>query len=351
MPTLQQLADLLGVACPSPADRVLRTVSSLVEAGPDEISVLTADKYVAQYKTTRAGTVIASKKVKFPIRPDVPVLVVDDADLVLVKVLEWVAPPIPQPAAGVHPTAHVSADATLGQNVSIGPNVVIGARTKVGANTRLHAGVNVSDDCTIGDECTLYPNVVIRERVTIGSRVIIHANAVIGTDGFGYRWDGTKHAKIPQIGTVVIEDDVEIGSCACVDRAKFNETRIGRGTKIDNLVQIGHNVRVGHHSVICGQVGVAGTVTIGNGVVLGGATVVRDHVTIGDGVMAAGHSVIADDIDPKTVVSGMPALPHRQTLREQGAIRRLPELLVELRKLQEEVERLSDDESGNAARD
>ncbi|MGN6507705.1 MAG: UDP-3-O-(3-hydroxymyristoyl)glucosamine N-acyltransferase [Tepidisphaeraceae bacterium] len=342
MPTLQQIADLLGVPCTQSADRVLRTVSSLTDAAAEDISVLAADKYVGEYKKTKAGAVIASKKVKFPIRPDVPVLVVDDADLALVKVLELVAPPIPQPAAGVHPSAHVSPDAQVGEHPSIGPNVVIGARTRIGKNVRLHPNVVIADDCVIGDDCTIFANVVLRERVTLGNRVTIHAGAILGTDGFGYRWDGTKHAKIPQIGTVVVEDDVEIGSNTCIDRAKFNETRVGRGTKIDNLVQIGHNVRVGQHSVICGQVGIAGTATIGNGVVLGGATVVRDHVTIGDGVMAAGHSVIAEDIEPKTIISGMPALPHRQTLREQGAIRRLPELLVELRKLQEEVETLQE---------
>lgn len=342
MPTLQQLADLLKVPCPAHGDREVRGVSSLTDATPTDLSILSADRYVPQYKATRAGAVLAGKKLRFPVRPDVPALLVEDPDLALVQVLELLAPPIPHPASGVHASATISATAQIGESPFIGANVVIGARVRIGRNARLHPGVVISDDVVLGDDCVLFPNVVIRERCTLGSRVIIHANSTVGTDGFGYKWDGRQHAKIPQIGVVVIEDDVEIGSCTCIDRAKFNETRIGRGTKIDNLVQVAHNVRIGQHSILCGQVGVAGTATIGSGVVIGGASAVRDHAVIGDGVMAAGHSVIVDDIDPKSVISGMPALPHRQNLREQGAIRRLPELLVALRKLQEEVEQLKE---------
>src|SRR5581483_1810630 len=176
--------------------------------------------------------------------------------------------------------------------------------------------------------------------ITIGNRVIIHAGSVLGTDGFGYRWDGTKQAKIPQIGTVIIEDDVEIGSCVCIDRAKFAETRVGRGTKIDNLVQIGHNVVIGPHCIVCGQAGMAGSVKLGAGVVLGGQSAVRDHITMGDGSMLAACSGVMDDVEPKQIISGLPALPHRQSLREQGALRRLPELITQVRKLQEEIEEL-----------
>ncbi len=341
MPTLAELASLLNVPCPpTGGERVLTGVSSLEGAGPNELSVLAADKYVRQYKASNAGAILASRKIKFTPRPEVPVLVVDDADLALVTVLELMAPPIPQPAPGIHPSAVIAPDATIGEGASIGPHVCIGARTKIGRNVRLHPGVSISEDVILGDDCYLYPNVVIRERCTLGSRVIVHAGSVIGTDGFGYRWDGSKHAKIPQIGTVVIDDDVEIGSCTCIDRAKFNETHVGRGTKIDNLVQVAHNVRIGMFSIVCGQVGIAGTVTIGNGVILGGATLVRDHVTIGDRVTAAGNTGIADDIEPNTTISGVPAVPHRQNLREQSAIKRLPELLVEVRKIQEEIEKL-----------
>ncbi|MGC4031079.1 MAG: UDP-3-O-(3-hydroxymyristoyl)glucosamine N-acyltransferase [Tepidisphaeraceae bacterium] len=342
MHTLQQLADLLGVPCNSSGDRALHTVSSLADATSTDLAVLTSDKYVRDYKRTHAGAVLASRKVKFHVRPEVPVLTVDDAELALVKVLGVMAPAVPHPPAGVHKSAVIAESATVGGNAAIAPNVVIGERVTIGDNVRLHPGVVIGDDCVLGNDCTLFPNVVLREHITLGNRVMIHAGAVIGTDGFGYKWDGTKHAKVPQIGVVVIEDDVEIGSNTCIDRAKFNETRIGAGSKIDNLVQVGHNVRLGRHVILCGQVGIAGTATLGNGVVLGGASVVRDHVHIGDGVMAAGHSVIADDVEAKMIISGMPALPHRQNLREQGAIRRLPEILNEARKIQEIIQKLKD---------
>ncbi|HEX8342240.1 MAG TPA: UDP-3-O-(3-hydroxymyristoyl)glucosamine N-acyltransferase [Tepidisphaeraceae bacterium] len=340
MPLLQTIADALNVPCPAHGNRDLRGANSLRDAGANELSVLSADKFARDYASTNAGAVIAGRKLKFAPRPDVPTLMVDDPELALVTALELLAPPIPHPPVGVHATAVVSPSAVLETGVAVGPHVVIGAGSRVGRNTRLHAGVVIGDHVSVGGDCTFFPHVVLRERVTVGDRVILHANCVIGTDGFGYRWDGARHAKIPQIGTVVIEDDVEIGSGSCIDRAKFFETRVGRGTKIDNLVQLGHNVRVGQHAIICGQVGVAGSVTIGNGVVLGGAAVVNNHVTIGDAVMAAGNSAIADDIAPNTTVSGIPALPHRQTLREQGSLRRLPEMLTTLRKLQEEVEAL-----------
>jgi len=343
MPTINDIALLLNVTVPAElSGREVTGVSALVDAGPEHLSVVAADRYVGDYKKTRASAVLVSRKVKFPIRPDVAAMVVDDADLALAKVLEYLGPAIPHPPAGIHPTAVIGAGAILGENVAIGPHVVVGNHARVGARTRLHPGVVIGDETTVGEDCVLFPNVVLRERVTLGSRVIIHANSVIGTDGFGYRWDGKEHAKIPQVGTVVIDDDVEIGSCSCIDRAKFDATRIGKGTKIDNLVQVGHNVRVGMHAILCGQVGIAGTALIGNGVVLGGATSVRDHTIVGDGVMAGGRTVIADDIEPKQMVSGMPALPHRQTLREQGALRRLPELLVTVRQLQEQVEALQE---------
>jgi UDP-3-O-[3-hydroxymyristoyl] glucosamine N-acyltransferase len=220
---------------------------------------------------------------------------------------------------------------------------VIGQRSTIGDGTVLHAGVFIGDDVSIGESCQLFPNVVVRERITIGNRVIIHASSVLGTDGFGYHWDGQRHVKIPQIGTVIVEDDVEIGSCVCIDRARFSTTRVGRGTKIDNLVQVAHNVQVGPHCIIVGQAGVAGSARLGQGVVLGGQAGVRDHITIGDGAVAAARSGVVEDVDPNTAVSGTPALPHRQSLREQAALRRLPDLLVQVRKLQEQIKRIMGD--------
>jgi UDP-3-O-[3-hydroxymyristoyl] glucosamine N-acyltransferase len=241
------------------------------------------------------------------------------------------------------PPSLCTATAVLGEGVAIGPFVSIGNRTRIGSRSVIHAGCFIGDDVVIGNDCELFPNVTIRERITIGDRVVIHAGSVLGTDGFGYRWDGRRHAKIPQIGTIIIEDDVEIGSCVCIDRAKFSSTRVGKGSKIDNLVQIGHNVQIGPHCIIVGQVGLAGSVKLGAGVVLGGQAAVRDHISMGDGAMAAACSGVAEDVAPKQIVSGTPALPHRQSLREQAALRHLPEMRNEIRELQEKLKSVAKD--------
>ena len=341
MPTLGEISALLGCPPPNEPQRRVTGLATLAEAGPDELSFIGSEQFARQYAETRAAGVIVNKKLKLPPSPPQrAALVVDDADLAVAKVLELFAPPIARPPAGVDPAARVAASASIAPGVAIGPGVFVGERARIGARTALHPGVYVGDDSAVGEDCQLFPNVVVRERVTIGSRVVIHAGSVLGSDGFGYRWDGTKHAKIPQIGTIIVEDDVEIGSCVCVDRAKFSTTRIGRGTKIDNLVQVAHNVQIGPHCIIVGQVGLAGSAVLGAGVVLGGQVAVRDHITIGDGAMVAATSAVAEDVAPKAVVSGTPALPHRQSLREQAALRRLPDLVVQVRKLQEEIETL-----------
>jgi UDP-3-O-[3-hydroxymyristoyl] glucosamine N-acyltransferase len=340
MPTLGEIASVLGVVvADADASRQISGVSSLRDATDAELSFLTSEKFAAAFASTHAAVVVVSRKIKLP-EAQVHTLAVDDADLAMSKVLRLFALPTPQPSAGVDPAARVDASATLGDSVAIGPFVVVGPRARIGSRTVLHSGTYIGEDCTIGDDCQIFPNVVIRERVSIGSRVLIHACSAIGSDGFGYRWDGKQHAKIPHIGMVVIEDDVEIGSCVCIDRAKVGATRIGRGTKIDNLVQIAHNCVIGPHCVLAGIVGLAGSVTLGTGVVLGGQAAVRDHVTVGDGVMVAACSAVTEDVPAKKIVSGTPAISHRQMLREIAAVRRLPELLSEFQKLREEFDDL-----------
>jgi UDP-3-O-[3-hydroxymyristoyl] glucosamine N-acyltransferase len=338
--TLSHIATLLGCPAPSHPNLAITGMATLAEAVETDISYLGSDAYLKDFATTKAAAVIVKRGMKLPPGPTKPLLIVDNADLAQVKILELLAPPIPRPKVGLAPSARVAPSAVLEESVAVGPNVTIGERTTIGRGTVIHPGVVIGDDVIIGEQCEFFPNVVIRERITIGSRVIIHAGSVLGSDGFGYRWDGQRHAKIPQIGTVIVEDDVEIGSCVCVDRAKFSSTRIGRGTKIDNLVQVAHNCQIGPHCIIVGQAGLAGSAKLGTGVVLGGQSAVRDHVTMGDASMAAARSGVAEDVDPKAVVSGMPALPHRQSLREQAALRRLPDLMVTVRKLEEEIEKL-----------
>jgi len=339
--TLAEIASMLGCSVPPQhASRTITAVAALTDAGETDLSFLSSEAYLNDFLATRAAAVIVRRQIRLPAGNDKCVLPVDDADLALARVLRALAPPVPRPDPGIHPTAVVADSAVLGEGVAVGPHVVVGRRSTIGARTVLHAGVFIGDDVSIGEDCELFPNVVVRERITIGHRVVIHASSVLGSDGFGYRWDGRQHAKIPQIGTVIIEDDVELGSCVCIDRAKFGATRVGRGTKIDNLVQVGHNVRIGPHCIIVGQTGLAGSVILEGRVTLGGQTAVRDHVNIGEGAAAAARSAIADDVAPGAMVSGMPALPHRQSLREQAALRRLPDLVVQVRRLEEQVRKL-----------
>jgi UDP-3-O-[3-hydroxymyristoyl] glucosamine N-acyltransferase len=341
MASLSEIASLLSLPEPPGASAVSITgIAPLSEAGPTELSLLATEAYLPQLATTKAAALLVQRKLTLPPEWRRPVLFVDDVELAVARVLPLFAPPVPRPAVGAHPTAQISELATIGPDAAIGPFVVIGPRVRLGSHCVLHAGVYLGDDVTLGDDCELFPHVVVRERIQIGNRVVIHAGSVLGSDGFGYRWDGTRHAKVPQIGNVIIEDDVEIGSCVCIDRAKFSVTRIGRGTKIDNLVQIGHNAQTGPHCILVGQSGLAGSVHLGAGVLIGGQTAVRDHIRMGDGAMAAACSGVAEDVAPKGIVSGVPALPHRQHLREQTALRRLPHLLTQFRKLQEEVEAL-----------
>jgi UDP-3-O-[3-hydroxymyristoyl] glucosamine N-acyltransferase len=327
--TLADVASAAGAKVPVGvvAVRPVAGVAALADAGPGDVSVVASDAFARALTRTRAGAVLVDRKVHLPSAPaGTVVLVVDDVDTALAAVLNLFAPPVQRPPAGLHPTAVIAPTARLGDGCAVGPHTVVGHRAVVGDRCALHPGVIVGDDVTIGDDCDLYPHVVLRERVTLGNRVVVHAGTVIGTDGFGYHWDGTRHAKVPQIGTVVIEDDVEIGSCVCIDRAKFGATRIGRGTKIDNLVQVAHNVRIGPDCVIVGQTGIAGSSELGAGVVLG------------DRSIAAARSAIAKDVPAGQTVSGMPALPHRQSLREQAALRHLPALRDEVRRLQEQLE-------------
>jgi UDP-3-O-[3-hydroxymyristoyl] glucosamine N-acyltransferase len=341
MSSLSQIAELLGVAAPAGAGELpVVGIATLVEAGERDLSFLGNDRFLSQFLETCAAAVIVQKRVKLPADNRKPVLLVDDADLAAAKVAQHFAPPIWRPPEGIDPSAHVAPTAVVGEGASLGPNVVVGPGAKIGPRSILHANVVIGGDTTVGQDCELFPNVVVRERCTLGDRVVIHAGSVVGSDGFGYRWDGSKHAKIPQIGVVIIEDDVELGSCVCVDRAKFSATRVGRGSKIDNLVQIAHNAVLGPHCIMAGQAGVAGSVHLGAGVMLGGQCAVRDHVQMADGSMLGPCSGAMDDVEAKQIVTGLPAIPHRQFLREQAAMRHLPEMRSEIRKLQEQVEEL-----------
>jgi len=354
MPTFADIAALLNVPVSGDGSRRISGIATLMDAGPDDLTFLSSVEYLEQFAATRAAAVIVDRSVKLMDGAKSTrsgdgrnvaapaLLLVDDCDLALAAALPLFAPPIQMPALGIDSAARVAPSAMLGEGVRVGPFVHIGERTKIGRNTFLHAGAFVGDDVTIGDDCQIFPNAVVRERITIGHRVILNSGSVIGTDGFGYKWDPKRkqHVKIPHIGTVIIEDDVEIGSCTCVDRAKFSATRVGRGTKLDNLVQIGHNVVLGPHCVFAGQVGVAGSTTIGAGVVVGGQTAIVEHRTVADGARIASCSAVYRDVEAGAVVSGVPADEHNGTLRSQVAMRKLPDLIKKVRELERELKAL-----------
>lgn len=335
--TLAELAKVAGGVVRGPATVRVRAVAGVREAGPDEITWVSHEKYAGRLAGSRAGAVVVSAQ--FGETP-MPAILCEDAELGIARILAALAPDVPRPAAGVHPSAVVDASATIGEGAAIGPLCVVGANASIGNGTVLHGQAFVGANTVLGESCELWPGVVVRERCRLGNRVVLHPNVVIGSDGFGYRFSKTRHEKIPQTGTVEIEDDVEVGAGSCVDRAKFGATRIGRGTKIDNLVQIAHNVQIGPNCVLVAQVGIAGSASIGGMVVLGGKVGVRDHVELSDGVQAAACCCISKDVPAGTVVNGIPAVPNAQYLREQAQVRRLPEWSRVLKDLLKRVERL-----------
>lgn len=333
--TLAELAKYLGGQLVSPADgaMILSGVADLDTAEATQISFVSDKTYLPKLAASSAGAVVIAKDLSV----NRPAIVVDRPDLAFAALLDWFAPPLPHPL-GVHPSAIV--DGTLAANVAVGPNVVIGAGSTIGERSIIHANVTIGPNVTIGSDCTIWPGVVIRERCQIGNRVTIHPNVTIGADGFGYNLVAGKYKKITHIGIVVIEDDVEIGAGSCIDRAKAGATVIGTGTKVDNLVQIGHNVRIGANVILVAQVGIAGSTTLGQYVVMGGKVGVRDHVSVGDKVQVAACSCISKDIEAGQVVGGTPAQDVREFYRQQAQVRRLPELAGKVSELTKQVHEL-----------
>ena len=248
-------------------------------------------------------------------------------------------PPV-RPPAGVHPSAVVAPDAVLGTGVSVGAHTVVEAGARIGDRTVLHPQVYVGSGAVIGPDALLYPQVVVRERCRVGARAILHSGAVIGSDGFGYATDQGVHHKIPQVGIVVLEEDVELGANVTVDRARFGQTVVGKGTKIDNLVQIGHNVTLGRGCLLVSQSGIAGSTRVGNHVVLAGQAGLIGHLDIADGAVITAQSGVTKDVPPGGMMSGSPASDRRTHLKELAALSKLPEALLEIRRLRKELEDL-----------
>ena len=309
-------------------------LAGLREAGPGSLTFVHQPSYLPLLAETRASAAVVGPDV---VSDRLPLIRVKDPDLAFALIARRYIPGPPRPAPGVHPSAVVSKDAFLEPDVAVAPFVVVESGARIGRGTVLYSGVCVGQDTVVGAECVLYHNVVLRERVRIGSRCILHPGVVIGADGFGYASAGAGILKISQIGTVVIGDDVEIGACTTIDRARIDATVIGDGTKIDNLVQVGHNVRIGRNCLIVAQTGISGSTRVGDGCMVGGQAGLSGHLELGDGVKVAARAGVMNSFPAGKVISGEPAQEHGQTLRMLAAERKLPELLKQLHQLRERV--------------
>ena len=341
MKSLGNIAQLLRGELKGPSELPIKGIQALGIAGPDEISFALGLRYRKDVEKSRAGAFILPRD--WPCLLDRPSILVDDPYLAY-ALLATAFLNKPFKAMGVSPDAHVGSDCEIDQEVSIYPGVYVGDRVHIGPAVSLYPGVYVGDGVFIGEGTTLYPNVVVYHGCRLGKRVAVHAGTVIGSDGFGYARSGNSHIKIPQTGIVVIEDDVEIGANVTIDRAALEVTRIGRGTKIDNLVQIAHNVSIGPDSILVGQVGVSGSTHLGKGVVLGGQVGIVGHIEIGDGVMVAAQSGVNKSIPAGEIVSGSPVMPHRSWLRAVSAFKHLPDLVKEVHDLKRRIKSKGDPE-------
>jgi len=332
---IKEFAELVNGEIIGDPQGTITGVSGVREAKEGDVTFISAPRYIRHLAGTRASCVI----VKDPV-PDlrIPQIKVPNPYFAFAKALEYFYPKS-APLAGISNSAFVAASATVGSNVSIYPFAYIADHAAVGDGSVIMPGVFIGEHTTVGKGCHIFPNVTIREGISIGDRVTIHAGTVIGSDGFGYVFEQGEHYKIPQVGGVVIEDDVEIGSNVSVDRATIGNTIIRKGTKIDNLAQIAHNVTIGQKSLIVAQVGIAGSTQLGDFVVLGGQSAVADHSTIESGTMIAGQSGIKGHV-AKGVYAGSPAIPHATWLRAQALFGRLPELHRKIRELEEKIMRL-----------
>ena len=336
MATLKELAELLDGTVVGDENIQVRRVAPIGAAMAGDITFIASLKYLAALKETKASAVILFPGVE---APDLPAIVCKNPYLAFAKVLTHLQVRRLEPR-GVMEGARVASGAQLAKDVTIHPGCVIGERVHIGSGTILYPNVVVYDDVTIGADCTIHAGVIIREGCRIGDRVILQPSVVIGSDGFGFAPDGERYFKIPQVGIVQIEDDVEIGSATCVDRATLGVTRIRRGAKIDNLVQIAHNVVVGEDCILVSQVGIAGSSELGRHCTFGGQAAVAGHLKIGDHVTIGGRGGVTHNLEPNQILSGLPAIPHREWLKASMSFTKLPEIRKEVGRLKRQLEEL-----------
>jgi len=336
--TLREILRHTGGELVGDGDVEITGLAKIEEAEKGQLTFVANPKYAKHLLQTGASAVIVPLGVEVPegrsyIRSKNPYF----AFLSVIRLFHPEKPPL---AEGIHPTAVIGAGCSMDESVRIGSHVVVGNRCSIGQNTVLMPGVVLGDEVTVGSECVIHANVSLRERVILGNRIIIHDGSVVGSDGFGFAFEGGRYHKIPQVGTVVIEDDVEIGANVTIDRATLGETRIKKGAKLDNLIQVAHNCVIGENTAIAAQAGLSGSTSIGNGVRIGGQAGFAGHLKVGDFASVTAQSGVDKDVPPGSVVTGYMAMPHREALRLEASVRQLPDLLKQIKMLRETVERI-----------
>lgn len=328
------LAELIGGQVRGNADLLIFGVAPLERAGEEDISFLANPKYRGKLETTRAGAVIVHPALDGVI--DRTLLLCANPYLAFARLLAHFHP-APQLPCGVQAGAMVDPTAIVAPTATISSGCVVGAGARIGPGSVLHANVTVYPHVDLGADCLIHAGVVIRERCVLGNRVIVQPNAVIGADGFGFAPDGQRYEKIPQVGRVIIEDDVEIGACSCVDRGTLDDTRIRRGTKIDNQVQIGHNAQIGEDCILVAQAGISGSTEVGRHCTFGGQSAAAGHIRIGDFVTIAARGGITNNVESNQVMAGLPLMPHREWLKMTMTMTHLPEMRRELHQLRQRL--------------
>lgn len=315
-------------------DVTISGLSAVELSHNDELTFAESNKFLKQALQSPCAAVMVGEKLQEPV--DKPLLVVSEPKQAFIQLLN-VFNQRPKHFSGIHPSANICSTATIGTNAAVGAYAVIEDSVVIGNNAVVYPGVYIGANTQIGNDCIIYPNAVIMDGVTLEDRVIIGPGSVLGADGYGYQFTGREHMRIPHIGGVYIESDVELGACVCIDRAKTGNTRVGMGTKVDNQVHIAHNVQVGKLCLLVAQVGIAGSSKLGDGVVLAGKVGVSNNMTVGDGAIVGACSTVSRDIDGGGKYLGYPAIKHSEEMRIEAARLRLPEMLKKLKELEKAV--------------
>ena len=335
--TLKEIIKITGGEILGNEDTIITNVAGITEAKKGDITFVSNPKYEQYIGSTNASAIIIKESQKDKVK--IPAIVSKNPYLSYAKIIMHIAKEIEKHPSGISKNCSISKSAKIGENVAISDFVAVDENSKINDGTTIYPSCYIGRNSKIGKNCLIYSNVTIRENIIIGNNVIIHAGTVIGSDGFGYVQENGLFKKIPQIGIVEIADDVEIGANVTIDRATTGKTFIGQGTKIDNLVQIAHNVHIGENSIIVSQAGISGSTKIGNGVTIAGQAGLVGHITVGDGAVIAAQSGVIGDVAPHETVSGYPARPHKHAMKIYALIQKLPELFEEIKKLKNNADK------------